>query len=180
MERKVCFISDASNWAGEGGRPSRGRHPSTPNHHHRQSLGKSFCRWREGLHAETAQSALTVILKLVIGGLTSIILVVLGVVNLQSQGRSVSIFLRHILRIGAACVMATVWSSCTWLLHLVGVSISTRQLTGYGSENYLETLRRNQRSSTMLDEYIIIIWSPLTVSPYFCIFTLLWLNLFFF
>ena len=31
-----------------------------------QQVGKSFYRLREGLHAETAQSALTVILKLVI------------------------------------------------------------------------------------------------------------------
>ena len=37
------------------------------------------CRER-GLHAETAQSALTVILKLGIGGLTSVMLVVSGVV----------------------------------------------------------------------------------------------------
>ena len=36
-----------------------------------------------GLHAERAQSSLTVIFKLVISGLTGIILVVLGTVNLQ-------------------------------------------------------------------------------------------------
>ena len=36
-----------------------------------------------GQHAETAQSSLTVIFKLVISGLTSNILVVLGTVNLQ-------------------------------------------------------------------------------------------------
>ena len=42
-------------------------------------------RGRE-LHAETAQSSLTVIFKLVIGGLTSLIFVVLDTVNLQFQG----------------------------------------------------------------------------------------------
>ena len=42
-------------------------------------------RGRE-LHAETAQSSLTVIFKLVIGGLTSVIFVVLDTVNLQFQG----------------------------------------------------------------------------------------------
>ena len=42
---------------------------------YRQSVG----RW---LHTETAQSSLTVIFKLVITGLTTIILVVLGTVNL--------------------------------------------------------------------------------------------------
>ena len=36
-----------------------------------------------GLHAETAQSSLTVIFRLVISGLTSIIMMVLGTVNLQ-------------------------------------------------------------------------------------------------
>ena len=65
-----------------------------------------------GLHAETAQSAPTVILKLVIGGLTSVILIVLGTVNLQFHVRFVSISLRPILGIVAAYVMATAWSSC--------------------------------------------------------------------
>lgn len=35
---------------------------------------------------ETAQSALTIIFKLVTGGLTNVILVVLGIINLQSRG----------------------------------------------------------------------------------------------
>ena len=43
------------------------------------------------LQAETAQSSSTVIFKLVIGGLTSIILNVLGTVNLQFQGPFVPI-----------------------------------------------------------------------------------------
>ena len=46
---------------------------------------------------ETAQSALTVILKLVISGLISIILIVSSTVNLQLQSWSVSISLRPIL-----------------------------------------------------------------------------------
>ena len=58
---------------------------------HRQSVGKSFYRQREGLHAERAQSALTVIFKLVTGGLISVILIVLSTVSLQFQGRFVSI-----------------------------------------------------------------------------------------
>ena len=65
------------------------------------------------VHAGTAQSSLTVILKLVISDLTSVILNVLGTVNLQFQGRFVSIFLRPVLRIPAAYVMVTVWSSCS-------------------------------------------------------------------
>ena len=54
---------------------------------------------RRGLHAETAQPALTVIFKLVMGGLTRVILVVLGAVNLQFQGQFVSISLRPVLGI---------------------------------------------------------------------------------
>ena len=37
-------------------------------------MGKTFYRQRRGLQAETEQSALTVILKLVISGLTSVTL----------------------------------------------------------------------------------------------------------
>ena len=89
---------------------TRGRADSCPkaDSPHCQSGGKSFYRW---LHAETAQSALTVILKLVISGLTSVILIVLSTINLQFRGRFVPISLRLILGIVAACVMATVCSS---------------------------------------------------------------------
>ena len=64
-----------------------------------------------GLHAETAQSALTVVLKLVISGLTSVILIVLSTVSLQFQGQFVPVSLRPILRAVASYVMATAWSS---------------------------------------------------------------------
>ena len=47
------------------------------------------------------QSSVTVIFKLVVTGQTSIILVVLGTVNLQFQGPFVPISLRPILRIVA-------------------------------------------------------------------------------
>ena len=62
-----------------------------------------------GLHAETAQSVVTVIFKLVIGGLLSIILVVFGTVNLQFQGHFVPMSSRPVLGIVAAYVMAIVW-----------------------------------------------------------------------
>ena len=64
-----------------------------------------------GLHAETAQSTLAVIFKLVIGALISVILVVLGTVNLQFQGPFVPISLSPVLGIVAVYVMGTVWSS---------------------------------------------------------------------
>ena len=63
------------------------------------------------LHAGTAQSSLTVIFRLVMSGLTSIILNVLGTVNLQFQGPFVPISLSPVLGIVAVYVMGTVWSS---------------------------------------------------------------------
>ena len=69
------------------------------------------------LHVERAQSSLTVIFKLVISGLTSIILVVIGMVNLQFQGWLVPVSLRPVLGVVAAHV--TVPSSCRELLHLM-------------------------------------------------------------
>ena len=73
---------------------------------------KCFIDTKSGLHVETAQSALIVILKLVISGLTSIILIVFDIVNLQFQGQFVSISLKLVLTIVAGYVMATVWPSC--------------------------------------------------------------------
>jgi len=61
-----------------------------------------------GLHAVTAQSALTVIFKLVIGGLTGIILVVLGTFYLHFQGPFVPISLRPVLGIVTAHVLGAV------------------------------------------------------------------------
>ena len=89
----------------------RGRTPvqrPTPPSPDNQGARAFIDRGRE-LHAETIQSALTVILKLVIGGLTSVISIVSGIVNLQFQGQFVSISLRPILGIVAAYVVATAW-----------------------------------------------------------------------
>ena len=47
---------------------------------------RAFIDGGRGLRAETAQSALRVILKLVTGGLTNVILVVLSTVTLQFHG----------------------------------------------------------------------------------------------
>ena len=76
---------------------------------HWQSGGKSFQRgvsgahWRrEGLHAGTAQSALTSSWNWSRGGLTSLISIVFSTVNLWSQGRFVPISLRPVLGTVAA------------------------------------------------------------------------------
>ena len=63
---------------------------------------RAFTERGRGLHAETAQSALTVTLRLVSSGLTSVILLVSGTVNLQLQGWFISVSLRPILGIVAA------------------------------------------------------------------------------
>ena len=71
VERKVCFILYASDWGwgGEGGQLSKGQLPSTDN-----QWVRAFIDRGRGLHAETAHSSVTVILKLVIDGLTGVIL----------------------------------------------------------------------------------------------------------
>jgi len=61
-----------------------------------------------GLHAETAQPSLTVISKVVISGLTGMISIILGAVNLQFQGPFVPISLQSVLRIVASHVLDTV------------------------------------------------------------------------
>ena len=55
-------------------------------------------------------------MKLVTGGPTSVTLIVLGTVNLQFQGRFVSVSLRPVLAVVAAYVVATAWSSRSSLL----------------------------------------------------------------
>ena len=98
QERKVCFISDARNW-GQGHVCPKANSPRD------NQQARVFIDRQRGLHAESVQSALTVIFKLVMDGLTRVILVVLGAVNLQFQGQFVSISLRPILGIVAAYVM---------------------------------------------------------------------------
>ena len=61
-------------------------HPATDN----QWAG-AFIGQGRGLHAEKVQLTLTVILKLVIGGLINVILIVLSTLDLQFQGQPVSI-----------------------------------------------------------------------------------------
>ena len=110
VERKVCFISDAGtcDGVGEGRHLSKGQLPApAPAIPEEQGIGAFIDRERE-LCAKTAQSALTVIFKLILGGLVSLILVVVGTVNLQFQGPFVPISLWPVLRIVAAHVLGTV------------------------------------------------------------------------
>ena len=113
MERKVCFISDGGNWGLGKGKfadvcPKADYPPATVLNKQGVRAFKDRVGW--GLCVETAQSSLTVLFKFVISGLTSIILIVLGTVNLQLQGPFVPISLWSVLRIKAAHVLGTVWS----------------------------------------------------------------------
>lgn len=71
--------------------------------------GRAFIgEWR-GLHAETAQSILTVIFKLVIWWqMISIVLIVLNIVDLCVQGRCLPTSLTPALGIVAAYIVTTV------------------------------------------------------------------------
>ena len=75
---------------------------------HWQSRDKSFYKQIEGPTYRNRPSALTDILKFIIGDLISVILVVSGTVNLPLQGWLVLISLRSVLGTVAAYVMATV------------------------------------------------------------------------
>ena len=106
MERKVCFISDTGNMKGRVGDICPPDSPPFP-----QARGERHLVG-QGLHKETADH-LTIIFRLVISGLTSIILNVSGTVNLQFQGPIFPISLWSILGIVATQVLGTVWSSCS-------------------------------------------------------------------
>ena len=99
-----------------------------------QSVGKSFYIWKERANAETARSALTVILKMVSRGLISIILIVLSTINLQLQGWVFPIFLGPELRTAAPISWLQSGYQVVNLFHPAGISGSIRQLTGYGPE----------------------------------------------
>ena len=75
------------------------------------SEARAFIDRRKGLHSGTAQSALTVTFKLVIGALTRVILTVLGTVNLQFQGQFVfRYFEASSWNRGSLYVTAIAWS----------------------------------------------------------------------
>ena len=71
---------------------------------------RAFPGEERGLPAETAQSAQTVILKWVTGGLTSVTLITYGYYSVPG---SVCSHFFEALGTAAAYVMPTVWSSCS-------------------------------------------------------------------
>ena len=102
-----------------------------------QSVGKKFYRGREG--ATCRNSSVSSDRLLEVGHPWS------DQHHLGCLGSVCFHFLRPVVQIVELMSwLQSGWSSCSLLLHLVGVSVSIRrQLTGYGSEYYLEPLRRN-------------------------------------
>ena len=106
MEKKVCFIPEAGNRGGTDTLVFKGWFSNN-------QWSRAFIGRGRGLHAETEQSALTVILKLVIGGLINFILNVLSTAHLQFQSWFVPISLRSFLGILATYVKAMAPHSST-------------------------------------------------------------------
>ena len=106
---------------GEGRCLSKGHLSAADNRGPRALIGRG-----RGLHAETAQSALMVVLKSVSGGLTSVIWIVLGTDNCHSQGQFVSISLRPVLGTVGANVVGQPGHHAVNFFPPVGVSVSIR------------------------------------------------------
>ena len=108
VERKGCFISGASSWWGRVVNIC----PKADSPHDKQGVRASIDRV-EGVTCRNSTVISNRRLQLVISGLTSVILVVLGTVNLQFWGALVPVSLQSVLGIVAAQVLGTVWSSCS-------------------------------------------------------------------
>ena len=108
VERKVCFILESGDEGGVGLLSKGQLLPSTPT---RQSVGKSFYRWREGApyrNGKNSDSHLKI--GHTVGWPASWLF--LGTVNLHFQGQFVSISWDQFLDLWQLTyVMATVWSS---------------------------------------------------------------------
>ena len=114
MGRKVCFISDAGNWGGEGGRHLSKGHlpPSAPYPRIGNQWTGAFID-RSGEAALCRNNTVSSDSHLQIDHQWSGQHYVgyLGTVILQFQGPLVPISLQSLLRIVAAHVLSTVWSS---------------------------------------------------------------------
>ena len=128
--------------------------------HNRRSVARAFVdRWR-GLQAEIAQLALTVILKLVISCLTSVISIVLHTVNLQFR----------------VCLLPFSWGQFSELWQLMSSAIGCRIV--HFSLCWFRCL--SDSSQDMAQNIIYSPWEG-TQGPWLCLMTklllfgLLWL-----
>ena len=107
VERKISFSLDAGNQREKQMLVQRPTLPSSNN-----QWARAFIERGRGLHAEIAQSAQTVSLKLVIGNLTSVFLIVL--IDLIFSARvNLFQFLEASSAVVASYVMTAVWFSCS-------------------------------------------------------------------
>ena len=88
-----------------------------------------------GLHVEIVQSALTVIFKLVISGLTHVILIALCTLVFSSRTHVFAFLEASTQNCGSLCHGSIL--AIMWLTSPPGVLESIRQLTRYSSEYYL-------------------------------------------
>ena len=103
VERKVCFTLVAGSWWGREDTCPKAHLLDTQN-----QWARVFIGWGRGWHAETAQSALADILKLVVWWSDHPHLDSFRYRNLQFQGLFVPISLRPVLGVVAAYVMTIV------------------------------------------------------------------------
>ena len=101
----------------------KGRHLSKGWLPHWQSGGKSLYRLREGVRCRNSTGSSDSRLEVGPHWSDQHHLGCFRYSYLQFQGQFVSISLRPVLAIVTAYVMATVWSSCSSLIHLVGLSV---------------------------------------------------------
>ena len=101
----------------------------------RQSVGNRFYRQREGATCKNSIVSSDSHVELVFSGLPSVVLVVLGTVNLQFHSQFPFLWGQFL----------ELWQFMSWVqsthhvvnfIHLVEVSVSTNQLTGYDSEYF--------------------------------------------
>ena len=104
VERKACFISDASNW-GRGWQICVQRLTLPPD---KQRVRAVIDKVRGRVTCRNSIVISNSHLQLVISGITSIFLVILGTVNVQFRAALVPIYLRSILITVATQVLGTV------------------------------------------------------------------------
>ena len=115
VERKVRFISDVGNWWVVDICPEAHfcPQPLPDKQGMRAFIEGGGSGWMGRATCRNSIVFSKVIFRLVIIGLTSIILLVLGSVNLQFQGPFFPISLWPVLKIVAAHVLGAGWSSCS-------------------------------------------------------------------
>lgn len=136
MESSVCFISEACPWLGDGGLVSRG--PLLP----LTTSAPEPSQLKGGAVYRNSTVSSDLHRDVVVGGLTSLTWIVLGRARLRSRVSLVpfprgqfSELQEHLSRLQAGHQVVNVF-------HLLGVAVSTRQLSGT-AQNMIQPWRGN-------------------------------------